>query len=790
MIQLSKNPTATLTDADNLTKTQGQRIATVFAKNIPGYSLLEPAEGRHVKTLVTDKNGDVSWQITSEEAAEVAVQRAEDAADAAEQSAHDAADAVETADDALEAAQQAITDAQAASEYAESMANAPSISAFRTGDDVVIDNGTDGPAKMPKDDLLELTAENAVNSGVAASSDSVSKTFAKAYSHSIGNVVMHEGRSYVFVNDQAPQEEWTEGNVERMPIGVSHALYFAGQVEIETGGLSTTGQPAERTDRKRSKTFIPVTANFWKDFLSSNYTHFTFSLYGYDKNFNFISYTSATPARARVNGRFSCVSDRFLKNWVYYKFVAVPSNASYISELVDGMYDLYSDNSAFKDVDGTKQDIIQINQAINENVSLDFVVGGISGTTGADSTRTDRMRINDYIPVSVGSVYFPNLTLSGYNVKCIMNWYSADSSFISATSWFTLTAHEVSFTNAPANAMYVRFVFKVDQISEFSDSDCEAMGNPSFTITLKSVVKDLEAQIEAIEIPTKIFDKLSVYWDKEIAIPDAVPIRTGISLGRSSTDGLQVWIFAQSDDAGTDTAKMYKCDFDPSSGSLSYTADNYILHNLGHCNSVSYNDRTDTLVLGNGSSSYTIEGKLYIVENAKSRISMMQADILTIDLPKADFGFKINAVWSEFDDCVYILSNDSHSIFKLQLGKGSNDLGSGTMHVVADGSFNGTYKVISENKWGVVGRDYDNVVQGADFGNGIIFWGWGHSTGKISFRYGSMANTGEFDFHSVNQPYPDGITTATAEGMFTYDGCLYQLMSSRILYRIPIQFLK
>ena len=112
------------------------------------------------------------------------------------------------------------------------------------------------------------------------------------------------------------------------------------------------------------------------------------------------------------------------------------------------------------------------------------------------------------------------------------------------------------------------------------------------------------------------------------------------------------------------------------------------------------------------------------------------------------------------------------------------------MHVVADGSFNGTYKVIAENKWGVVGRDYDNVVQGADFGNGLIFWGWGHNTGKISFRYGYMANTGEFDFHSVNQLYPDGETTATAEGMFTYDGNLYQLMSSRALYRIPIQFLK
>ena len=52
---------------------------------------------------------------------------------------------------------------------------ATSITAFRTGDVIPVD-GPDGTAKMSKDDLLKETAENAVNSGVAASVEVVADT--------------------------------------------------------------------------------------------------------------------------------------------------------------------------------------------------------------------------------------------------------------------------------------------------------------------------------------------------------------------------------------------------------------------------------------------------------------------------------------------------------------------------------------------------------------------------------------------------------------------------------------
>lgn len=107
MIQFSKNPTATLTDADNLNRTQGQRMATVLAKNITGYNQFMNADDRHVQVLTVDKEGDVSWQHTSEEAALEALALAEAAQTDAERAIEDANGAIDTANAASEAAQEA-----------------------------------------------------------------------------------------------------------------------------------------------------------------------------------------------------------------------------------------------------------------------------------------------------------------------------------------------------------------------------------------------------------------------------------------------------------------------------------------------------------------------------------------------------------------------------------------------------------------------------------------------------------------------------------------------------------
>lgn len=61
MIRLLSNPTATLTDADNLTIEQGKRIAANLAKHIPGY-VPEDINGTETpKFFSINKNGDVEF---------------------------------------------------------------------------------------------------------------------------------------------------------------------------------------------------------------------------------------------------------------------------------------------------------------------------------------------------------------------------------------------------------------------------------------------------------------------------------------------------------------------------------------------------------------------------------------------------------------------------------------------------------------------------------------------------------------------------------------------------------
>lgn len=165
MIQLSKNPTATLTDADNLNKTQGQRIATVLAKNIPGYNQYENTEDRHLKVLTIDKGGDVAWEDSSEEAALEALALA--------QAAKESADgAIVDANNAIDAANDAIGTANAASDVATTAAQ------------TVIDK----PSNTAIAPLFDTT---------------------KAYK--IGDKVMYNGELYVFASDTAAGAWSTSG---------------------------------------------------------------------------------------------------------------------------------------------------------------------------------------------------------------------------------------------------------------------------------------------------------------------------------------------------------------------------------------------------------------------------------------------------------------------------------------------------------------------------------------------------------------------------------------------------
>ena len=140
-------------------------------------------------------------------------------------------------------------------------------------------------------------------------------------------------------------------------------------------------------------------------------------------------------------------------------------------------------------------------------------------------------------------------------------------------------------------------------------------------------------------------------------------------------------------------------------------------HNLGHVNSVSYNEEIDTLICGNGGQSYGTQGQIYILPNLSQKTYLDIADCIIINV---NFGDKIQAFWGESNDgennIIYVIANDNKFYAKLLLEKDNN------------GAFTGNYTVLES----ATTDEITDVNQGSTFYNGIIYHNFGHSTSKIA----------------------------------------------------------
>lgn len=140
-------------------------------------------------------------------------------------------------------------------------------------------------------------------------------------------------------------------------------------------------------------------------------------------------------------------------------------------------------------------------------------------------------------------------------------------------------------------------------------------------------------------------------------------------------------------------------------------------HNIGHVNSVSYCEATNTLICGNGSSNYVLPNKIYIINNFSDYISngnnVEYSDAIIIDVSSENWGSKINVVWGEYNNenynIIYVITNNNKNVRKVMLNK-------------TDGNFNGNYVVLQE--W--VNEDVLDVNQGTCFYKGKLYFNIGH----------------------------------------------------------------
>ncbi|EUJ29372.1 hypothetical protein PCORN_09282 [Listeria cornellensis FSL F6-0969] len=145
-----------------------------------------------------------------------------------------------------------------------------------------------------------------------------------------------------------------------------------------------------------------------------------------------------------------------------------------------------------------------------------------------------------------------------------------------------------------------------------------------------------------------------------------------------------------------------------------------------------YSPYSRALIFGNGSGSYALEPKIHIISNVSQYRNQEYVDIsevaLTIDCGGYNWGKKLNVVWGDGNlgrgDIAFCILDDNKQIKKIQLGKGTNDLGMGQYKQgKADVDFNGSFCIIQE--W--FQEDGDEVNQDSCYYNNHLYLALGHN---------------------------------------------------------------
>lgn len=195
--------------------------------------------------------------------------------------------------------------------------------------------------------------------------------------------------------------------------------------------------------------------------------------------------------------------------------------------------------------------------------------------------------------------------------------------------------------------------------------------------------------------------------------------------------------------------------------------------------SVDYNPVNKVLAIGNGSSKST-EGNSHVYLFYDFQNWPDKGETVTfancgkyVDVDVSDLGTKSYGFWAAVEDMMYISINRFEDIYLIQLGKGTNNLGSGTYTYTDDETFNGTYKVIK--RW----HQESYLVYGAHGGqyyDGNLYIADNHGGYCQIFRM-LLNDDGTLQFENINlwKYTPDGtqLQNTDIDGLAIKDGHFY-----------------
>ena len=238
----------------------------------------------------------------------------------------------------------------------------------------------------------------------------------------------------------------------------------------------------------------------------------------------------------------------------------------------------------------------------------------------------------------------------------------------------------------------------------------------------------------------------------------------------------QFWTFDKADDGGYlgildaedfSQIKTGKTDFRDATG-----------FKLEH-KSVDYNQINKVLAIGNGSSrSVSGNSHIYLFYEFLSWPDKGETINFNncgkyVDVDVSELGVKSYGFWAGADDMMYISINKFEDIYLIQLGKGTNNLGSGKYSYIDNETFNGTFKVV---KGWHQDRYKEYGAHGGQYYNGNLYIADNH-TGYCQIFKMLLNDDGSLQFENINlwKYTPDGtrLQNTDIDGLAIKDGYFY-----------------
>lgn len=299
---------------------------------------------------------------------------------------------------------------------------ATSITSFRTGDAIPVD-GPSGTAKMSKDDLLRETAENAVNSGVAAGKDSFDKFRYRKY-----------GANKKIVN------------------------FIKGSYLSKSDGSLVENSNGYYTD------YVDITNDFYFC-INAKTAVLTCMVAVYDANKDFLS--SVGNGTDALDWNDVVVSSAYLKSQnptaKYLRFGSFNKVGSYVYQM-DSVYDSDSGFDALqKNITGNK---IDATAKTTGTLGTYYPVtnGKFLGYTEGDERSSEGCQCTDYIDIS-GIECFNVIGKSQYDVA-IMCIYDGNKNFLA--SFGHTTGETIEWTNKKIFVDELKLEFQLFKYARFS----------------------------------------------------------------------------------------------------------------------------------------------------------------------------------------------------------------------------------------------------------------------------------------------------------------------------------